>query len=241
MNALRTMFSSKSERYEVVNRIATLRFDSSWREKCAIKYGSCGVIVDLCCRTGKLGFAISKRASPETVLVELDFNKTMLRESIAKKRLRHLQNPNGSTKKKMPDISYILGDVADLPLRENIVDTIAIAFGLRNLIYENRKAKKYLSELVRVIRIGGRFGCVETGQPPNYFHRLLLHIYFLDFVPLIGWLQTKHRDIYNYLGRSATNFESVENVKSILLDLGFRKVTFRHLTLAAFALFAAAK
>ncbi len=198
------------------------------------------VIIDLCCGTGDLSRAISEYSSGDVFLVGVDFNKEMLAEAASKKR-QDRQNQNGAKKAEVPSLSFVVADAANLPLRENSVDTVGNAFGFRNLLYKNPRATKHVSEIARTLQKGGRFICVETSQPSNQFVRILLHLYFLRLVPLVGWLISRQKDSYEYLGSSAANFKSAKEVTSLLINSGFRKASFKHLTFGAAVLFNATK
>jgi demethylmenaquinone methyltransferase/2-methoxy-6-polyprenyl-1,4-benzoquinol methylase len=235
--SLTFMFSSIAEKYDFVNGIMTLGLDRVWRLKCAKECGQARVIVDVCCGTGELSRILSENPGREAMLLGLDFNKEMVKEALKKNRERCL----GAGKKTVREVSFVVADVANLPLRNESVDTVSTAFGFRNLIYENAKAERHLSELLRILRANGRFVCLETSQPNNNLERTLLHVYFTRVVPIVGWLITGQKCVYDYLGASATHFKSAKEVSSMLLKSGFRQATFRHMTFGAVALFTANK
>ena len=237
---LRSMFNTVAEKYDLANKIMSLGLDRIWREECAKKSTPGNVIVDLCCGTGDLSYAILKYAPPNALLLGLDFNMEMLKGALKKKQAYH-HTKKGAEQEKTSSPSYILADAAHLPLRRESVDTVSTAFGLRNLTYRNPQAEKHLAELTRILHKDGRFVCVETSQPNNHLQRILLHLYFLHYVPLIGWLISKRKEAYQYLGFSAANFKTAEEVSAMLIASGFREASFKHLTLGAVALFTATK
>lgn len=234
---LRPIFSSIARKYIWINSIITLGLDRVWRQKCAKECASGHVIVDLCCGTGDLSRAISAYSSGDVFLAGADFNKEMLSEAINRNR----QNRNNSKRKDNKNLSFIVADAANLPLREASVDKVGIAFGFRNLLYKNPNAKKHITEIIRILQKDGQFICVETSQPNNMFFRILLHLYFMKIVPIIGWLISGRKSSYEYLGSSAANFKSAKELSSLLISLGFRKICFTHLTLGAAALHKATK
>ena len=235
--SLKHMFSSIAEKYDLVNSIMTLGLDRVWRRKCAQECGQSRVIVDICCGTGELSLLLSKNPGKEAMLLGLDFNKEMLKEALKKNREACFSEAG----KAIREVSFVAADVANLPLKNESVDTVSTAFGFRNLIYKNIKAEKHLSELLRILRANGRFVCLETSQPDNNVERILLHLYFTNVVPVVGWLITRQKSVYDYLGASATYFKSAQEVSSMLVKSGFRRATFRHMTLGAVALFIANK
>lgn len=239
--SLRPIFSSIARKYVWINTIITWGLDRIWRQKCAKECALGHVIIDLCCGTGDLSQSIGEYSAGDAFLVGVDFNKEMLAEAVNKNREGYRQNRNSTKKDGALGLSFIVADAANLPLREDSVDTVGIAFGFRNLLYENPRAAKHLSEIARILQKGGRFVCVETSQPSNQFFKVLMHFYFLRLVPIVGWLISSRKDSYEYLGSSAANFKSAKEVSSLLISSGFRKACFKHLTFGAVALFKATK
>ncbi len=245
VTSIRSMFSSIARKYVWTNTIITLGLDRVWRQRCAKECASGfvpgSIILDLCCGTGDLSQAISGYLGKDVFLVGADFNKEMLSEAVRKKRERRNQNMNSSKSSEVLGSSFVVADVANLPLRSDSVERVGIAFGLRNLMYKNPRAKRHLSEIARIIQKGGRFVCVETSQPKIQFFRLLLRLYFLRLVPIVGWLISNSKGSYEYLGSSSANFKSTEEVPSMLISSGFRKVHFKQLTFGTVTLFNATK
>lgn len=234
---LRSMFSGIAEKYDLVNKIMTFRLDRVWRQKCAQEFDCGHVLLDLYCGSGELSLELLKKSNKETVLVGLDFNREMLKGALKKSQEACVSRSEKTT----PEVSFVVADVANLPLKNESVDTIGTSFGFRNLIYRNARAETNLSELLRILQSNGRFICLETGQPNNKLERTLLHAYFTYVVPVIGWLITGQKNAYDYLGSSATNFKSGQEVSSMLVKAGFHQSTYRHVTFGAVALIVASK
>jgi len=57
----------------------------------------------------------------------------------------------------------------------------------------------------------------------------------MKVVPLVGWLVSRRKSAYRYLGMSATNFLSAEETAEMMKNMGFRKVSFKHVTFGAVA------
>ena len=218
--SLKSMFTDVADRYDLLNRILTWTLDETWREFGARQCASGGVTVDLCCGTGDLSLHIIKHVSSGALVAGLDFNKAMLNKAVNKKRAEHDRS----------DINFILANAAHLPFKKACVDCIGISFSFRNLIYKNPQASTVLSEIVRSLQVGGKFVCVETSQPKRRSLRILYHLYLMKIVPLIGWIISRRKNAYRYLGMSATNFPSAEEISRMLLNAGFREVSFKRLT-----------
>jgi demethylmenaquinone methyltransferase/2-methoxy-6-polyprenyl-1,4-benzoquinol methylase len=65
---------------------------------------------------------------------------------------------------------------------------------------------------------------------------VLLHFYLKEIVPLIGGLVSGCKPAYRYLGISAVNFPSAEEVKEILERIGFQEVSFKYLSFGIVAI-----
>ncbi len=236
--SLKPMFTRVVKRYDLLNHLLTWGLDTVWRKTCAKECASDGVIVDLCCGTGDLALNISTYAASETTMLGLDFSKMMLKRAKGKE---HSERRRNDIKQKKigdgkSDINFILADAAHLPFKDDAINRIGISFSFRNLIYRNPKAKTFLMEVLRTLRLHGKFIFVETSQPKSLPLRILYHLYLSKAVPLLGWLISGNKGAYRYLGTSATNFPSAEEVANMLFNAGFQSVLFKHITFGAVAL-----
>ncbi len=220
------MFNIVAKDYDMLNRLLTWKLDESWRAECAKQCTCQGTIVDLCCGTGDLSLQISKHVASTATVIGLDFSKAMLEKATEKKR-KHGANPN---------LCFVQADVAHLPFKDGSVNCIGASFSVRNLIYKNPQAKAHLKEACRTLRPNGKFVFVETSQPKRRELRKLYHLYLVKIVPLAGWLVSKTKNPYRYLGMSAANFPLAEEIADMLMGAGFHKVTFKRLTLGLVAL-----
>jgi ubiquinone/menaquinone biosynthesis C-methylase UbiE len=60
-------------------------------------------------------------------------------------------------------ITFILGDAENLPIEDNSMDIYTIAFGIRNCTHIDR----VIQEAYRVLKLGGRFMCLEFSHVEN--------------------------------------------------------------------------
>ncbi len=223
---LQKMFDEVPRRYDQMNRLLTFRLDERWRRKAAriCLEGHPDHIVDICTGTGDLACHLANDKESYTKISALDFSEPMLRE--ARKKL---------ARKKLSGVEIILGDVAELPFQEGSVDVICIGFGFRNLTFKNFKRERYLSEIYRVLKPGGRFVIVETSQPKNRLIKSLYHLYLQVFVNFLGGILSGNKKAYKYLSFSAFHFCTPEEVKTLLKDIGFKSIIFNPLLFGATA------
>lgn len=234
---LRSMFANVVETYDLLNCMLTLGLDEIWRRVCAKECASGNVILDLCCGTGDLTLHISRYSGLESHVLGVDFNKGMLYRAVNKKvraeRKERYRIKNGQDKIRVNtyNVSFILADAAYLPLKVGCIDRIGISFSFRNLVYRNPSAKFYLKEVLRTLHPKGKFVCLETSQPRHRPLRVLYHLYLRKVVPLIGWLVSRRKGAYRYLGISATNFASGAEITKMLLNAGFHEASFKPMAL----------
>lgn len=244
--ALKPMFDDVVRDYDLCNRVLTWGLDKAWRRFCAAECASGKVVIDLCCGTGDLALSILDSSSFKGFVGGLDFSKAMLKKArrknaLEKRKKGQISAKHNERKGSTGTLSFILGDVAYLPLRDKSVDRIGISFALRNLVFKNPKSNTYLKEIVRVLEPRGEFVCVETSQPESLLLRNIYHLYLRKVVPFIGGLISRHKGAYQYLAVSAANFLRAEAVAELLLNAGFREVSFRHVTFGIVALHVGAK
>ena len=244
---LKPMFTSVAETYDLANKVLTFGLDNHWRKACAKEPASGQFVIDLCCGTGDLSLRLLPNLGSESCLIGLDFSKEMLEKAVEKK-LRNGQTKRqtssalyGKSGKGATNLSFIIADAANLPLRTECVNDIRISFSFRNLIYRNPKAITYLKEANRTLKNKGRFTCVETSQPRNSLVRGFFHFYCLRVVPLMGGLISGRKAAYKYLGKSAANFPLPQDILAMLKKAGFKRATFKPLSFGIVGLYIATK
>ena len=228
---LHGMFTTVPRRYDLVNHVITWGLDTGWRRRAA---RACLVdspqrVLDICCGTGDLAVNLARMAGGNTTVTGLDYSQPML--DIAKEKA----GKAGVIGK----LSLVHGDVGSLPFADGYFNSIGISFAFRNLTYKNPLTEKYLAEIRRVLAFGGRFVIVESSQPQNSLIRGLFHLYLRIFVANAGSWLSGNRGAYRYLAESARNYYGPTEVKDILIEAGFSKVTYQPLLLGAAGIYIA--
>jgi demethylmenaquinone methyltransferase/2-methoxy-6-polyprenyl-1,4-benzoquinol methylase len=227
------VYESIPPNYDLINHLFTGGMDIRWRKKAARETvaSSPRAVLDICCGTGDLSLSVAKLAGKDVKVTGLDFSRPMLDVAIRK------------SEKAGYKISFVTGDIADIPFPENSFDSMCIGFGFRNLTYKNEKSAQYISEILRVLKPGGRFVIVESSQPaPNAkFIRFFQQIYVKYIVSFLGRIISGNSAAYKYLADSAANYYGAEELRDLLLKSGFEKVTFKRLFFGAAAIHVAVK
>ena len=205
--------------YDRVNRIFTFGRDMTWRKRAAqaCLEGNPTELLDVCTGTGDFVLELARQAGKDGRKVSLkgyDFSRAMLDE--AERKLGILKARDG-----MQEISFIEGDVGNMPFETDHFDAMGITFGIRNLVYENSNARKHLMELYRVLKPGGRFVILESSRPENFLWRLFNNIYLQLVLPYLGGIISGNLKAYRYLAKSSRNYYTISQMGSILEKAGF--------------------
>ncbi len=194
--AVRAMFDAIAPRYDLVNRVMTLRMDVGWRRRAVdrLDLDAGARVLDLACGTGDLCRELT-RAGHLPVGVDLSFGMLAAARTSA---------------------PLVQADVLRLPVPDRCVDGITCGFALRNLV----DLAGAFAELARVLRPGGRVALLEVAEPPNPLLRWGHGLYFGRVVPRIGgWLSDGAA--YRYLPRSVAYLPEPERMLAMLAHVGF--------------------
>jgi len=229
---LYNMFTAVPPRYDLVNHLITWGLDRRWRHQAARECLAShpARVLDLGCGTGDLALNLARMSQDVIRIAGLDYSRPML-ERAARKAAG------------LPGVRpyFIQGDAAKLPFPDRSFDCIGISFAFRNLTYKNLLSPQYLAEILRVLRHDGRFIIVESSQPKSKLVRRLFHLYLRWFVYHTGSLVSGNKGAYRYLTESAARFYTPAELKELLLDAGFRKVSYRPLFFGAAGIHVAVK
>ena len=202
------MFDAIAPRYDLVNRIMTLRLDVSWRRRSVRGLGlpPGSTVADLACGTGDFCREIERHGCHA---LGFDLSMGMLKAA--------------------PDRSdgapLVNADVLTLPLTGGSLDGATCGFALRNVT----SVPALFDELARVVRAGGRIALLEVDTPGNPLLRWGHGLYFGRVVPLVGALLSD-RDAYRYLPRSVSYLPSWDDVNKDLQSSGFTDVCHHRLS-----------
>jgi demethylmenaquinone methyltransferase/2-methoxy-6-polyprenyl-1,4-benzoquinol methylase len=222
------MFGQVAPRYDLLNHVLSLNIDKLWRAhtvKClhAILKDPDARAMDLCCGTGDLLVAMERAAGRP--LLGSDFCFPMLQGAAGKMERLGLSSP------------LFDADGLELPLADDSLNLITIAFGFRNFANYRRG----LQELRRVLKPGGTLAILEFSQPPNRLFRALYDFYSTQVLPRIGGLVSGSSQAYAYLPASVKKFPGAPEFRQWMLEEGFRDVEFDYLSFGIAALHRARK
>jgi len=220
------MFDNIAPKYDLLNHVLSMKIDVLWRNT-LVKWMSADqpkLVLDVATGTGDLAIAVQKGTGAK--MVGLDLSQQMLNVGIEKIKKINLTD----------QIEMIKGDAENLPFESNKFDAVSVAFGVRNF----EKLDKGLAELKRVVKENKsvyilEFSKVEGVLAPFYM------FYFKNVLPQIGKLVSKDTRAYTYLPDSVNAFPYGEKMKQILLNVGFRTVEYKKLSLGIATIYKATK
>lgn len=124
------------------------------------------------------------------------------------------------------EVAWVAGLARALPFPDASMEAVVCAFGMRNVTF----AKLALKEVMRVLKPGGGFYCLEVSRPWAPV-RPLYRAYCRYLVPHLGRWITNVPEVFDYLVASVLEFPDAEECKRLLEAMGFADVYYRSLTL----------
>ena len=200
---VRGMFDRIAPVYDAMNRVMTAGLDRAWRRltvEAVVQPGD--RVLDACCGTGDLALAAEREGG---IVTGLDFSPKMLERA----------------RRKSETITWVEGDLLELPFEDGSFDAATVGFGVRNVA----DLEAALAELRRVLRPGGRLAILEITQPRGLL-RPFFSLWFDRIVPLLGKVLPGGR-AYTYLPASVRRFPGAEELVSLLERTGFQHVRVR--------------
>jgi demethylmenaquinone methyltransferase/2-methoxy-6-polyprenyl-1,4-benzoquinol methylase len=113
-----------------------------------------------------------------------------------------------------------------MPLPVGSVDTITIAFGIRNVT----RIEDALAEALRVLKPGGRFLCLEFSTPWAPV-RPFYNFFSFAVIPRLGAMVAQAPEAYTYLVESIRRFPDQRSFQALMQQAGFGDVSYRNLSL----------
>lgn len=217
--SVKRLFSHIAGGYDFLNRVLSFGFDALWRARLADAVKPFPVkgtarILDLAAGTLEVSLALAARYPNRSVLA-MDFCRPML--------VRGLKKLASSRNRK---IYPVTADARRLPLPDESVDAITIAFGLRNI----RPREEAYAEALRVLVPGGKFCVLEFGSAQDRILLGLYNVYLKYVLPRIARLFSKDKSAYTYLVETVIRYPGADELSREMEGSGFESVRFEKLT-----------
>ena len=217
------MFDSISGRYDFLNHFLSLGIDILWRKKAIRLLDALQPKIILDVATGTGDFSIEAMSLHPEKIIGVDISEGML--EVGRRKMRE--------KKLDAVIELRSGDSENLPFEDNFFDAVIVAFGVRN--FEN--LDRGLSEMLRVLKPGGRVIVLEFSRPSKFPFKQLYNVYFTTILPLIGRWISRDQAAYRYLPESVGAFPDGKAFLKILSDIGYKNPQCNPLTFGISSLY----
>jgi demethylmenaquinone methyltransferase/2-methoxy-6-polyprenyl-1,4-benzoquinol methylase len=213
---VRQVFDSVAPRYDLMNDLMSLGIHRIWK-RIFINAIACSpreTLLDLAGGTGDISFGALARGAGHVILT--DVNAEML--EVARKRALDRGIVEG--------IEFAVVDAERIPLPDQSVEKVSIAFGLRNCTDKDA----VLREARRVLRPGGRFHCLEFSKLEVAALAPLYETWNFKVLPEIGARVAKDRDSYQYLAESIRRFPDQPTLAGMMERAGLERVRWQNLS-----------
>lgn len=213
---VRGVFDSVAPKYDLMNDLMSLGIHRVWKRifLTALDPRPGRTLLDLAGGTGDISFGWLARGGGPAILS--DINPAML----AVGRDRAL------AKGFVADLSFLTADAERLPLPDRCVDTVSMAFGLRNCTDKDA----VISEARRVLRPGGRFLCLEFSRVEVAALAPIYDAWSFQVLPRLGRMVAGDAESYQYLAESIRMFPDAETLAGMMRRAGFSLVKARALS-----------
>jgi len=213
------VFHSVARRYDLMNDLMSGGLHRAWKAALVAavnppKRGTPFALLDLAGGTGDVAFRVADAGGPGTHVTVADINVDMLQ--VGRERAA----------KSGHQVEFIEANAEALPFPDRSFDAVTIAFGIRNV----PRIDVALGEIHRVLKIGGRFLCLEFSSVDVPGLDRLYDLYSFNVIPAVGRVVTGDAEAYRYLVESIRKFPRPEKFADMIRAAGFRRASFQPMT-----------
>jgi demethylmenaquinone methyltransferase/2-methoxy-6-polyprenyl-1,4-benzoquinol methylase len=123
------------------------------------------------------------------------------------------------------NVDFVEGNAEALPFGDRSFDAVTIAFGIRNV----PRIATALAEAYRVLRLGGRFLCLEFSAVDVPGLDTVYDLYSFNMIPMLGRVVAGDADAYRYLVESIRRFPRPDALAGMMRSAGFRRASFQRM------------
>jgi demethylmenaquinone methyltransferase/2-methoxy-6-polyprenyl-1,4-benzoquinol methylase len=225
------VFASVAPRYDLMNDLMSAGLHRAWKDALVTTVnpptkGRPGrlneksdrpfALLDVAGGTGDIAFRVVDAGGAGTRATVMDINAEMLKAG--RERATALGRDDS--------VIFVEGNAEALPFPDRSFDAVTIAFGIRNV----PRIAQALSEAHRVLKIGGRFACLEFSSVDVPGLDKLYDLYSFNVIPALGRAVTGDAEAYRYLVESIRRFPKPKAFAQMLEAAGLRRVSFKVMT-----------
>ncbi|MGO8925235.1 MAG: bifunctional demethylmenaquinone methyltransferase/2-methoxy-6-polyprenyl-1,4-benzoquinol methylase UbiE [Xanthobacteraceae bacterium] len=213
------VFRSVARRYDLMNDLMSFGLHRAWKDALVTAVNPPKnrpfALLDIAGGTGDVALRVIVRGGAQTRATVCDINADMLDIGRERAVARGLDN-----------IVFAEANAEALPFADRTFDAATIAFGIRNV----PRIERALSEAYRVLKIGGKFVCLEFSAVDVPGLDRLYDFYSFNVIPTLGRMVTGDAESYRYLVESIRRFPSPQDFAAMLRGAGFARVAFQSMS-----------
>jgi demethylmenaquinone methyltransferase/2-methoxy-6-polyprenyl-1,4-benzoquinol methylase len=225
------VFASVARRYDLMNDLMSAGLHRAWKDalvnlinpptkgrsgRLDEKANHPFALLDVAGGTGDIAFRVVDAGGAGTHATVMDINAEMLKAGRAR----------ADAKGRGERVIFVEGNAEALPFPDKSFDAVTIAFGIRNV----PRIQQALNEAHRVLKIGGRFACLEFSSVDVPGLDKIYDLYSFNVIPAMGRAVTGDAEAYRYLVESIRKFPKPKAFAQMLEAAGLRRVNFKIMT-----------
>ena len=211
------VFRSVARRYDLMNDLMSFGLHRAWKDALITALDPPKnrpfALIDIAGGTGDVALRAIEAGGDQTRATVCDINADMLaigRERAAAHRLGDA-------------VTFAEANAESLPFADRSFDAATVAFGIRNVA----RIEAALAEAFRVLKIGGKFLCLEFSAVDVPGLDRLYDLYSFNVIPALGRAVAGDADSYRYLVESIRRFPRPQAFAAMMGAAGFSRVTYK--------------
>jgi demethylmenaquinone methyltransferase / 2-methoxy-6-polyprenyl-1,4-benzoquinol methylase len=215
------VFHSVARRYDLMNDLMSFGLHRAWKDALVTAVNPPRVassaapfaVLDIAGGTGDIALRMLQAGDGCTHVTVCDINPEML--EVGRERAR-LHSASAM-------VTFAEANAEALPFTDRSFDAATIAFGIRNV----PRIERALAEAFRVLKIGGKFVCLEFSSVDVPALDRLYDLYSFNVIPALGRVVAGDAESYRYLVESIRRFPKPQAFAAMLRSAGFARVSFQ--------------
>ena len=214
------VFHSVAQRYDLMNDLMSFGLHRAWKDALVTAVDPPKsrpfALLDIAGGTGDVALRVIEAGGKDTRATVCDINPDML--SVGRGRAAARSHADA--------VTFTEANAEALPFKDRSFDAATIAFGIRNV----PRIDRALAEAFRVLKIGGRFLCLEFSAVNVPGLDTLYDAYSFNVIPELGRVVAGDAESYRYLVESIRRFPKPQPFADMLRTAGFARVSYRVMT-----------
>jgi demethylmenaquinone methyltransferase/2-methoxy-6-polyprenyl-1,4-benzoquinol methylase len=211
------VFHSVARRYDLMNDLMSFGLHRAWKDALVTAVNppraAPFAVLDIAGGTGDIAFRIINAGGAQTRATVCDINADML--DVGRQRAAMYGGD--------AVVTFAEANAEALPFADRSFDAATIAFGIRNV----PRIECALAEAFRVLKIGGKFVCLEFSAVDVPALDRLYDFYSFNVIPALGRVVAGDAEPYRYLVESIRRFPRPQAFAAMLRTAGFARVSFQ--------------